>query len=151
RPGDEDEVVPAAHHVADRDRVEDAVPGSALLGHAFVGARDGNQLLDARQLRDLALRELRDVAVHADQRDLLTLELAGLEPEVVELTLDGGDLVGRRVAAHLDEHARMQSNPARGVKCGFTAASDLLYEPGAHGPWGDASARSDPGRRHHRR
>src|SRR4030095_1833111 len=39
-PRDEDEVVAAAHHVADRDRVEDAVPRRPLLGDPFVGARD---------------------------------------------------------------------------------------------------------------
>ena len=104
RARDEAELVAPAHHVADRDRLVDRTVGRALLRRALVGARDGDQLLDAGELLDLPYRERRDVAVHADQRDLLADHLAGLEAEAVELVLDRRDLVAGRVASHLDQH-----------------------------------------------
>src|SRR4030095_3925249 len=138
--GDEHEVVAAARDVTDVDGVEDPVPRRPLLRHALVGARDGDELFDPGQLRDLALRQLRDVAVDADQRDLLAFELAGLEAEIVQLPLDGGDLVRRGVAAHLDEHGAHAIEPcpgrqvapraATGAVNRFTPARDLAYEAG---------------------
>src|SRR5581483_9781226 len=104
RPGDEDEVVTAADDVPDLDRLVDRPLGRPLLRHALVGARDRDQLLDAGELLDLADRELRDVAVDADERDLLADHLPGLEAETVELLLDGRDLVRRRVPPHFDQH-----------------------------------------------
>src|SRR5262249_166350 len=117
RPRDEHQIVAAARDLADPHRLEDWTPGTSLLRDALVGARDRDDLLDARQLRDLALRQLGDVAVDADQGDLLTLQLPGLEAEVVQLALDGLYLVCRGVASHLDQHdAQWSPNAARAVK-----------------------------------
>jgi hypothetical protein len=104
RPRDEDEVVTAADDVADPHGLVEWSIRRTLLRDALVRARDRDQLLDARELRDLPHRQAGDVAVDADQRDLLAHHLAGLEAEAVELLLDRDDLLAGRVPAHLDEH-----------------------------------------------
>jgi hypothetical protein len=125
-PGDEREVRPAADDLADVHGPEHRMLGGPLLRDPLVGARDRDQLLDARQLGDLAGRQLRDVAVDADQGELRPLQPPGLEPQVVELRFDGLHLVGRRVPAHLHEHDGPE-NPDRGagqatVVSSFTSA-----------------------------
>src|SRR5262249_47539098 len=112
RPGDEDEVVAAARDVPDRDGLVERPVGRPLLRDPLVRAPDRDQLLDASELRDLADRELRDVAVDADQRDLLADHLSGVEAEAVELLLDRGNLLAGRVPAHLDEHRASPSAAA---------------------------------------
>src|SRR5947208_1672272 len=94
---------------ADRDGLVDGLVGRPLLRRALVRLGDGDELLDARELLDLALRQARDVAVDADQGDLGADELPGLVAQTVKLPLDRGDLVLGRVRPHLDEHGLLVS------------------------------------------
>src|SRR5262249_28622371 len=117
RTRDEHQLVRTARQLARPDGLETGLLRRALLRRPLVGARDGDELLDTGQFGDLALGQLRDVAVDPDQRDLLALELPGLEAEVVKLALDGPDLVRRGVTPHLHEHGgQCIPHPAGAVK-----------------------------------
>src|SRR5439155_1582407 len=94
RPRDHHELVPATDDAADLHRLVDPSIGWSLLRRALVGPRDRDQLLDPRELLDLADGERGDVPVHADEGDLRADHLAGLEAEPVELLLDGRVLGG---------------------------------------------------------
>src|SRR5262249_339163 len=58
--GDYSQFVATDLNVADADRTVNQVPGSALLGHTFICARDGNQALDTAHLLHFADRQAGD-------------------------------------------------------------------------------------------
>src|SRR5439155_9896357 len=109
----------------DRHGLVDGLIGRSLLRRPLVGLGDGDELLDAGELLDLADRQTRDVAVDADQGDLGTDQLPGLVAETGELLLDRRDLVPGRVRPHLDEHG------FAGLPCDLCRRHPIAIEGGA--------------------
>src|SRR5262249_48051179 len=109
-PRDDHQLVPAAYHRSDLHRLVDRFLRGTLLCDPLVRAGDRDELVDAGHLLELARRQPGDVAVHADQRDLLADHLPDLEAEIDDAMLYGIDLIAAGIAAHLDEHVELPTS-----------------------------------------